>query len=157
RVRRFRFFDDLRALMQEEIQSGAYDAIIHSAAVSDYRVAAVYTENEKMIAHSEEQNKIGSNHPSLTIKLVPTEKLIDLIREPWGFSGTLVKFKLQVGLTDEELLKIAERSLRVSAANLIVANCLEWAHEYAYVLDAKGGCERVTRFDLPNALLRRFK
>ena len=69
--------------------------------------------------------KIGSSHDRLILELVPTEKLVDLIRNPWGFTGTLVKFKLQVGLTDDELLAIARKSMADSHADFIVANCLE--------------------------------
>lgn len=154
-ARRYKTFDDLRALMEKKILTGGYDAIVHSAAVSDYRVSAVRA-GEVRLADRETGAKIRSDHASLTIELVPTEKLVDLIRDPWGFTGTLVKFKLQVGLVDEELIRIARRSMETSAADLIVANCLEWAREYAYVLDRQGGCERVTRQELPAALLRRF-
>ena len=154
-VYRFRMFDELRALMEREIRTGCYDTIIHSAAVSDYRVASVRTDRGPLEG-GEAATKIGSSHGSLIIELEPTEKLIDLIRTPWGFKGTLVKFKLQVGVSDAELLQIARRSMETSNADLIVANCLEWARERAYILGAGGTCESVTRDDLPAALLRRF-
>src|SRR2546423_155032 len=41
-VRPYRTFDDLRAQLAREIRSGDFDCVVHSAAVSDYRVAGVY-------------------------------------------------------------------------------------------------------------------
>lgn len=153
--RRYHTFDELRALMAEEIQTGAYDTIIHSAAVSDYRVDKVYAAGARTIEQRTD-GKIGSSHDRLILELVPTEKLVDLIRNPWGFTGTLVKFKLQVGLTDDELLAIARKSMADSHADFIVANCLEWARERAYILDAAGGCTNVPRNDLARDLIRRI-
>src|SRR5262249_42268135 len=45
-----------------------------------------------------------------------------LIRPAWHFAGVLVKFKLEVGANEQELLEIAERSRVHSAADLVVAN-----------------------------------
>src|SRR6476646_9433446 len=38
----YRTFDELDALMAEEVGSGRYDAVVHAAAVSDYHVAGVF-------------------------------------------------------------------------------------------------------------------
>lgn len=43
RVRTYRTIDDLHRLMAEEVPHGAFDAIIHAAAVSDYSLAGVFT------------------------------------------------------------------------------------------------------------------
>ena len=58
-------------------------------------------------------------------------KLIDRFRRPWGFSGILVKFKLEVGISEQDLLKIAEESRQASAADLMVANTLDGAAQWA--------------------------
>ena len=60
-------------------------------------------------------------------------KLIDMVRSPWGFRGTLVKFKLEVGISDERLLEIAEKSRIHSQADFMVANTLEGASAWAYL------------------------
>jgi len=44
---------------------------------------------------------------------------------------------LEVGIEDEELISIAKESRIKSDANIIVANCLEWAKERAYVITEK--------------------
>ncbi len=154
-LRRFRTFDELAEQLEHEITSGEFDSVIHSAAVSDYRVASVM-DGEQPTAEVANDAKIGSNHGALWLKLVPTAKLVDKIRSPWGFKGQLVKFKLQVGITDEELIAIARKSRRDSEADIIVANCLEWAKEYAYIIGADDQAERVTRKTLPFALLGRL-
>ena len=75
--------------------------------------------------------KVKSNEPELWLRLVQTPKLIDQIREPWGFRGVLVKFKLEVGLNEDQLLEIAEASRRQSNADLMVANTQEGMGEWA--------------------------
>ena len=149
----YRTYDDLAKAMENEIRLNPYDAVIHSAAVSDYRVASIRNANQDPINAA---SKIGSNHDRLLLELVPTEKLIDKIRTPWGFTGTLVKFKLQVNMSDQDLLKIARQSMHASSADFIVANCLEWAKDRAYILDRQGGCDAVSRNALAESLLRKI-
>ena len=91
--------------------------------------------------------------PELWLRLVPTPKLIDMVRATWGFRGVLVKFKLEVGLGDDELLEVAERSRRHSDADLMVANTLEGAADYAFLGAARGSYQRVERRDLPGRLI----
>lgn len=147
----YRTFDELVTLMEQHINGGHYDVIIHSAAVSDYRVSRVLDSNLKELDNSQ---KISSQHGKMYLELEPTIKIVDQIRKPWGFTGKLVKFKLQVGISDEELLAIAGKSRIASEADLIVANCLEWARERAYILGADR-CETVARINLPEALYTR--
>ena len=131
KVIHYKTYDDLYHTMREEIMTNNYDVIIHSAAVSDYYVADVCGKDLQPIDKS---GKISSDCKDLYLHLAPTQKIIDLIREDWGFKGYLVKFKLQVGISDYELLEIAQRSRLHSKADMIVANCLEWAKERAYII-----------------------
>ena len=64
---------------------------------------------------------------------MPTAKLVDKVRAEWGFRGVLVKFKLEVGVSEAELLAVAERSRVQSSADAMVANALESRHEWAYL------------------------
>ena len=64
-----------------------------------------------------------------------------------------MKFKLEVGVSDERLLEIAERSRRHSDADLMVANTLEGAHDWAFLGPNNGRYERIKRADLPSCLL----
>ncbi len=151
RVRPYRTFDDLDSLMAEEVASGRYDAVIHAAAVSDYHVAGVFGDRDGKL-DDVSAGKVRSSHPELWLRLVPAPKLIDKVRGEWGFAGTLVKFKLEVGVSDEELLDVAERSRTHSGADLMCANTLEGMHDWAFV-GGPGGYRRVGRADLAPALV----
>ena len=139
-------FDDLAMHMEQLVRHEHFDAIIHSAAVSDYLVAGVD-------GVGEHGGKISSEHEELTLHLKRAPKLVDQLRNPWGFTGTLVKFKLEVGLTEDALLSRAQKSMLHSGADLIVANCLEWAHQSAQILYAGDlRVDNVSRKYLPQHL-----
>jgi phosphopantothenoylcysteine synthetase/decarboxylase len=168
-VRRYRTFEDLQTRMTELASTPSLDALIHSAAVSDYQCAGVYAPAPDTAFHPESgrwsgppdgptmtdmaAGKVKSSEPELWLRLVRAPKLIDLVREPWGFTGVVVKFKLEVGVSDEGLLEIAEASRRHSAADLMVANTLEGASFWAYVGPVAGVYQRVGRRDLADRLL----
>jgi phosphopantothenoylcysteine synthetase/decarboxylase len=165
----YQTFEDLQRLMAETIGSGGLDAVIHSAAVSDYRADGIFSPapgtrfqqgagywvSEQGPPQLEDRSgaKVKSNVPELWLRLVRTPKLVDRIRTDWGFRGVLVKFKLEVGVSDEELLKIAERSRLQSSADLLVANTLEGASSWAYLGPFDGQYQRIVRRDLSNRLL----
>jgi hypothetical protein len=98
-------------------------------------------------------DKVKSDEPELWLRLIRTPKLVDAIRSAWGFRGILVKFKLEVGLSDERLLDIAERSRQQSAADLMVANTLEGTASWAFLGPLAGKYDRVERPQLPSRLL----
>lgn len=114
KILRFRYFDDLLNLVKKNIKPGSFDAIIHSAAVSDY-----------MPLPSKEK-KIKSGKKNLVIRFKPTIKIVDFIRkiDPTTF---LVKFKLEVGLQKKELIETAYKSMIQSNAELMVANDFKMA------------------------------
>ena len=167
-VKPYRTFDDLRDLMEPELTAGRYDVLIHAAAVSDYELAGVFvpaagttfdmaagqwTGDARMTDAA--AGKVKSHHPELWMRLTPTPKLADRVRDPWGFRGTFVKFKLEVGATDAELRAIATKSMAKSVADLIVANTLEGKKAVAFIGDSAGGWERVDRPALADRLWER--
>ncbi|MGL4424302.1 MAG: phosphopantothenoylcysteine decarboxylase [Gemmataceae bacterium] len=166
----YRTFDDLTAHLQHHVKaSPPYDVVVHSAAVSDYLSAGVYApqagtyfnartqewENRKQAPSMAEQKggKIKSNEPELWVRLVRAPKLVDRFRAHWGYRGILVKFKLEVGITDSELLQIAEASRVQSAADLMVANTLDGAQRWAYLGPIDGKYERIDRRELAERLI----
>lgn len=167
---RYSTFDDLRNLMCEQVRSGELDALIHCAAVSDYLAGGIYAAAEHtrfrpQNGHWESDGvtgpalidraagKIKSDEPELWLRLVRAPKLIDCVRRDWGFRGLLVKFKLEVGIGEAQLLAIAERSRQQSAADLMVANTLEGANEWAFLGLIDGQYQRVPRRELAERLL----
>jgi phosphopantothenate-cysteine ligase/phosphopantothenoylcysteine decarboxylase/phosphopantothenate--cysteine ligase len=156
RVRPYRTFDDLAAAMAEEIPGNKFDAIIHAAAVSDYRVAGTFTHRDGRF-DDVSAGKVKSSYPELWLRLLPTPKLVDKIRGDWGFTGVLVKFKLEVGLAESELLDVAEKARVHSGADLISANTLEGMKEWAIVGAAPTGYRRVARAELADHLIDRIE
>src|SRR5262245_53788777 len=168
-VLRYQTFDELATILENQLRIGTYDVVCHSAAVSDYLSAGAFTSEAGTLfnAHTgqwesrsglpslaeQKAGKIKSSEPEMWIRLVRAPKLIDHIRQPWGFTGVLVKFKLEVGLNEPELLEVAETARQQSAANLIVANTLEGALHWAYIGPIANRYERVTRRELPDRLL----
>ena len=168
-VRPYRTFDDLRNAMAEMVPGNRFDVLIHAAAISDFELAGVYVPatgttfdphhllwNGNAMADAA-AGKVKSSHRELWMRLTPTPKLADSVRSPWGFTGTFVKFKLEVGPTDAELLQIAAKSRAQSDADLIVANTLEGKDIVAFIGDRAGGFERVERAALAGRLLERIR
>jgi phosphopantothenoylcysteine synthetase/decarboxylase len=166
----YRTFDDLRQQLEASVRGGGLDAIIHCAAVSDYQAAGVFApaagthfregsnqwdtdRGETPLLVDRQAGKVKSDEPELWLRLVRTPKLIDLIRTEWGFRGILVKFKLEVGISDEQLLDVAERSRQQSAADLMVANTLEGTASWAYLGPLGGRYVRIRREELADRLL----
>lgn len=147
-------YRELFELMEARIKFGGYDVVIHSAAVSDYEVSGMFIEGgDGRLVELDNSKKISSKHKDLFMKLSPTKKIIDEIRSNWGFDGVLVKFKLEVGVSNEELIKIAKRSRKESKADIIIANCLEWSDKSAFIIGGKDVCE-VERGILPVMLYK---
>ena len=166
----YRTFEDLQNLMKELVAGGGLDTVIHCAAVSDYLAGGIYAPADHSRFQPERgrwqsddargpalvdraAGKVKSDEPELWLRLVRAPKLIDCIRRDWGFRGLLVKFKLEVGVEDEQLLAIAERSRTHSDADLLVANTLEGASAYAFLGPLAGAYHRVSRRELAERLL----
>jgi phosphopantothenate---cysteine ligase (CTP) len=132
--------------------------------VADYTPASVYEVLRREPGHSGEEiwvvrdvsaGKVKSTHPEIAVTGQRTEKLVDLFRTEWRHSGLLVKFKLEVGISAEDLIKVGHASRRAGAADYVVANTLEMTtgpHAGAYLL-GNGTEEWVPRASLPARML----
>lgn len=165
----YRTFDELATILQNQLKTTPYDAVCHSAAVSDFLCAGTYTtnpgtyfsarhgrwESQAGVPTMVEQKagKISSQNPELWIRLVRAPKLVDRFRQPWGFTGILVKFKLEVSVSETELLQVAEASRKTSAADLMVANTLDGATHWAYLGPQNDRYDRLPRRELPDRLV----
>lgn len=164
-VVQYKTFDDLKNNIQRELTAQPtmigetpfqYDVIIHSAAVSDYGVDGAYEMGYDDLGAPMmwpiHEAKIKSGRKELYLKLVPLPKIIDLIRTEWGFKGILVKFKLESRKSDKQLIDIAIRSMKHSDADFIVANCLEWYSQRAFIISRDENVVPVVRDDLNSTL-----
>lgn len=149
---KYKTYDELYSLIYSVLNLKKYDVVIHSAAISDYSVDGTYTKDENgSLIKIDSSSKISSDHSELFLKMTKTEKIVDNIRK-WGFEGKLVKFKLQVDMSDQELINISYDSMLTSDADMIVANCLEWSNKHAYIIDKDNKQQLVTREHLPKKL-----
>jgi phosphopantothenoylcysteine synthetase/decarboxylase len=126
-------FDDMHAAVREQVGSRSYDTMIHTAAVSDFRPV------------SEERGKLSSGLEELVIRLRPTPKIVDEVKE-LDPGILLVKFKLEVDRSPGELEAIARASRERSRAELIVANdlsALAPGRHPALIMDETGVLHRV--------------
>jgi len=143
KILRFKYFNELDELMQKQLRENKFDAVIHSAAVSDFKVSKEFN------------GKIKSDKGSVILELVPTKKIVDYIKKV-SQDTFLVKFKLEVGITDDELLVVANKSIKQSSADLIVANIYNPSssdHE-AYLVDKAGNTVKVLgRENIANGVL----
>jgi len=153
----------LAALMTRE----SYDAVFMTAAVADYRPVRVFAvlsrqpytadgAHERWMVQDVQAGKVKSNHGAIAVLGEPTEKLIDLFRTAWRYQGLLVKFKLEVGIGEEELIRIGQASRLSSGADYLVANTLEMTqgpNAGAFLL-SNAGHEWIPREQLPARLLR---
>ncbi len=101
-------FDEYRDAVLEALGEGDYACGIFSAAVADYKPREVA------------EGKIPSGGALERLELVPTEKVIDLVRERFP-EVPMVSFKYQENIDHEELMQIAQS--RVDKGHLaVVAN-----------------------------------
>jgi len=120
-----RTYDDYKRLVLHHVARGQA-AGVFSAGVADYRPAAPV------------EGKIPSGQSTLPLQLVPTEKVIDLVRaaDPALF---LVSFKYLEGVSHEALLAEARR--RLDRYPVVVANRGEETHgtaQVSWIVTAEG-------------------
>lgn len=151
-TRSYRTFDDLHSLMADLVSGGGFDVLILAAAVSDFHVAGVYADRTGSPIDIS-SGKLSSRLSELWLRLTPTPKLADKVRSEWGCRGVFVKFKLEVGVTNEKLREIAVQSRAQSDADLIVANTLEGKDVEAFIGDRSGGWLHVSRQELAGRLM----
>jgi len=115
-------FTQLQSALRRELKEKKFDIVIHSAAVSDYRLKTT------------RKSKINSGIRNLKLELVPTAKIIESIKKlsPGVF---LVGFKFQPQATKEVLIRGAQRLRKKASADMVVANTIIGKSGYrAYLL-----------------------
>lgn len=156
---------DLRSALERQMRGEAYDGVFMAAAVADYRPVRTFRVisrtpqeggREQWVVEDVQAGKVGSGYDRIAILGERTEKLVDLFRTEWGYRGLLVKFKLEVGRTPDELIEIGRRSRLASGADYLVANTLDMVGgdaAGAYLI-GESGEEWVARADLAARLVR---
>ena len=164
---------DLDHTLARLLKAETFDAVIHSMAVSDFTpglsmpdnelisrlsellaASALNTETEisqaltsAFTTVSQERNtakKISSDAERLILFLEQNPKVIKMVKELQP-QTQLVGFKLLVGVSDEDLLRVAKESLQKNQADFVLANDLEKIHgdqHQAILLHRDGDVEK---------------
>ena len=171
--------DMYTALEQESKNS--YNLVIHSSAVGDYKpeftfrmedLAAELVESIAQGKTTEEEilkiltnpsckvnddTKISSYEPHLTVKLTLTPKLISHLRE-WYPDATLVGFKLLENVTKDHLMEVARKLCVKNDMDYIIANDLHDLRQGQHLsfLVNKNGYQN-TEFHSPEDIYQKTK
>ena len=104
--------EEMLKTMKDQILNEKQNVVFHTAAVADFS-----------ISHSNKKipNKLDTRNGTKTIKLIPTAKIVDKIKE-YDKNIFLVAFKAEYGISKKLLIKRAINKLDECKGNLIVAN-----------------------------------
>lgn len=154
--------DMFKALESES--KNKYDIVIHSSAVGDYKPEFSFkmedlAEEIAIAIHSgkitkeeilniltnpnckvNDDTKISSYEPNLTVKLTLTPKLISNLRK-WYEDSILVGFKLLENAPKEELIEVAKKLCIKNDMDYIIANDLHdlrQGHHLSFLVDKNG-------------------
>lgn len=114
-------FTDVTSLKEKllSFKEQAFDLIIHAAAVSDYELKEVLS-GGNILKH----DKIPSGLNELVLKLAPTEKIINSLKNIWP-KAKLIGFKLTSGANQEEIFKGVSRVIKDGNLDFIIHNDLK--------------------------------
>jgi len=113
-VQTVRSAKDAMIAMEQIITREQIDIVIHSMAVSDFTF------------NRDNPVKCKSSDPEAFIEfmrktIVPNPKIISMIKQ-WRPEVFLVGFKFEVGLTNEELIALANESIQKNKCDIVIAN-----------------------------------
>lgn len=122
-IKTYGSYQDLEVLLKEELQTGAYQVVIHLAAVSDYSVDSIEVGGEMFVPDA--ALKLSSDPEELVLKLKRNPKLVSQIK---SFSPQvdplLVAFKLTQGADSLARERAVEKLFKNSEADWVVHNDL---------------------------------
>ncbi len=102
--------DEMKGAVFGELEREHYDIVISTAAVGDWKVESPFP------------HKVSTReNTTINITLVPTQKIIDTIKEQFP-DMFLVAFRAQTYMTEKELLRDALERLKTAQADLIAVN-----------------------------------
>jgi phosphopantothenoylcysteine decarboxylase/phosphopantothenate--cysteine ligase len=133
-VERFTTVDTLIRAMEALPKDTA--VVFSVAAIADYHL------------RSPIRGKVSSGMDKLELALEPTPKVLPLLRAVVP-EATIVSFKLEVGLADDELERVARSRLGTGVEDMVVANDLERVSAEAHPAVIVSKDRSSTRFDGP--------
>ena len=114
-VRVFSSTENLQAQLSQLLGTGTYDAVIQCAAVSDYRPAELH------------DGKMTSSAPELTLRLVPTPKLLPALKTyaPVARRPLVIGFKLTAGADSEARLLAVAKLFAAGTVDAVIHNDMD--------------------------------
>ena len=129
--------------VREVITNNKIDVFIHAMAISDYTVDKVFSMDDIINKLSEvasldkdiladtirningfdKSNKISSKSEEMFLSMKKTPKIIDMIKE-LDSNIFLISFKLLDGVSNKELIDVAQKQLVRTNSNYVIANDL---------------------------------
>lgn len=154
--------DDMYKALENESKEH-YDLVIHASAVGDYKADFSFrmedmakelleTVNKEKTYEAilnvltnpkckvNDDTKISSYEPNLTVKLGLTTKLISHLKE-WFTGSVLVGFKLLENVSKEHLIEVARKLCVKNSMDYIIANDLadlRKGNHISYLVDSEG-------------------
>ena len=143
-------FEDYANILKESLQQQSFDWGIFTAAVADFQPVSVF------------QGKLSSKIKQLDLKLMPTPKLIEEVRQNFP-DLSMVTFKYEENVSHEELMSIAKKPFSNKICpQIVVANRAEEfkpdGTQVAWVIQPENEPEKhVGKEDIANAILSRIE
>lgn len=109
---RIKTTEEMLKVVKERILNEKQHIVFHAAAVADFSI---------LHSSTKRPNKMDTRNGTKTIKLVPTTKIVDKIKQ-FDNKIFLVAFKAEYGISKELLVKRALAKLNECNGDLIVAN-----------------------------------
>lgn len=165
----FRTYDELAVALPARIKADGYDAVCHTASGGDFLPAGSFIPDPGTFfnartgqwegkggppAMTEQKGaKLSRGEPEVWLRLVRGPRLVERFRNPWGFGGVLVRFLMESGLGDSDLVAAAEDARKAAGADLMVTTTLEAAAQVAFLGPVSDRYDRVPRRELPDRLV----
>ncbi|MCJ7553282.1 MAG: bifunctional phosphopantothenoylcysteine decarboxylase/phosphopantothenate--cysteine ligase CoaBC [Ignavibacteriaceae bacterium] len=120
----YRDFQNFKETLNELLESNYYDSVIHLAAISDYTVDKI--KSEELALSGSGKSKLDSELSNLTINLKPTSKIVDKIKSiSKNKDVVLFAFKFSGSSSLDESKKEVGKLLKHSNADFVVLNHLQ--------------------------------
>lgn len=153
---------DLLAKMKQFVPE--VDVVVHSMAVSDYRPVYMtdldnFRPDAPLDIPQNQAKKISSAAEHQVILLEKTPKVIAHIKD-WNPNVLLFGFKLLAGVSETELLEVAQQSLLKNHADYLLANDLEHIsgdQHLAFLLNKTSKTRLSTKQEIAQAILDKAK
>ncbi|MFC1693816.1 phosphopantothenoylcysteine decarboxylase [Candidatus Latescibacterota bacterium] len=134
--------DDVISSIKTAASHGDIEAVVHAMAVLDY------------VPEKRYEAKKSSGDDYWDIRLVRTPKVISILREVMP-EAYIVGFKLEVGVSEEELVRRAGVPLNKYGLDIVVANDLDTVSETHHEAVFVGpGCKIIGRADTKEKIAR---